>query len=88
MVQWSCLHPMVSLLWRWVTCSFPVVSDRLFYSSLTSYVTLLSLTLQTHGADQAPLVAQLLKQTSKFQEVRVVDDCFGVPRFVIAERAA
>jgi methylase of polypeptide subunit release factors len=43
---------------------------------------------QTHGADQAPLVAELLRRTSKFREVKVVDDCFGVPRFVRAERGA
>ncbi len=45
---------------------------------------------QTAGGDQAHRVAELLRALQgghAFQDVRVVDDCYGVPRFVTAHRA-
>jgi hypothetical protein len=57
---------------------------------------------QTAGADQAPLVQQLLQTLRAdgqpggsesslelaFVEARVHKDCYGVPRFVTASRAS
>jgi hypothetical protein len=47
--------------------------------------------LQTAGSEQAPLVQQLLQQQQAgsapaFRDVRVHEDCYGVPRFVSATR--
>lgn len=48
--------------------------------------------LETAGRDQAFLVAKLLEEmqtdacSPAFTDIRVVEDCFGVPRFVTASR--
>lgn len=50
------------------------------------------LTMQTAGNEQACMVkrmleAQQLQGCAAFVDVQVHDDCFGVPRFVVATRA-
>ncbi|WIA33827.1 hypothetical protein OEZ86_006936 [Tetradesmus obliquus] len=49
------------------------------------------LALETAGSEQAPLVQQLLQEqqaggAAAFRDVRVHEDCYGVPRFVSATR--
>jgi methylase of polypeptide subunit release factors len=42
--------------------------------------------IETAGGEQAHRVRQLLEETGAFESAAVVDDCFGVGRFVEARR--